>query len=54
MRRILAGLALAGAVVSPVLAAAPAEAIYCGPIVHPLVCGPVCRITAELGAYCVA
>jgi hypothetical protein len=54
MRRSLATLALAAAVTTPALSAAPAEAIYCGPIVHQFVCSPVCRVTAQLGAYCVA
>ena len=53
MRRSLAALALAGAVLSPALSAAPAEAVYCGPILHPFVCSPVCSVVNRLGAYCV-
>lgn len=53
MRRALATLAIAASVATPVLSAAPAEAIYCG-VLHP-VCSTYCRVTYEtLGWYCVA
>jgi len=53
MRRSLATLALAAAVTTPVLSAAPAEAVYCG-VLHP-VCSTVCRVTYDVfGWYCVA
>lgn len=53
MRRSLATLALAAVAVTPVVSAAPAEAVDCG-LLRP-VCGVVCRTTYEaFGWYCVA
>jgi type IV secretory pathway VirB2 component (pilin) len=51
MRRSLATLTLAAAVTTTLLPATQADALYCG-VLQP-VCSVVCRVTGELGAYCV-
>lgn len=52
MRRALATLAVAAVAVTPVVSAAPADALYCG-VLHP-VCSTYCGITYDtLGWHCV-